>query len=56
MLLFKFTSGLKIIKALRLLFLLPHIHYLNLKQSSETQIGMKNFTLKIGLNHDINIG
>ena len=48
---FKFTSGLIIFKPVSLCFLLSHIHYQNLKQSSKTQIGEENYTPNISRKH-----
>ena len=50
---FKFTSGSIISKFQTsfIVFLLSHIHYQNLKQSSKTQIGKENYTPKISRKH-----
>lgn len=52
---FKFASSLKIFNPVLLLFLLPHIHYQNLKQSSKIQIVKENSTPKISINYNENI-
>lgn len=52
---FKFASSLKIFNPVLLLFLLLHIHYQNLKQSSKIQIVKENSTPKISINYNDNI-